>query len=92
MKNSKDEDVDKWHDHHHDSLWAIFMTWHIVQVLKILSDSAVPFTEDPHDDDDDCIDNNHGIFVLWWVMMMMNMVIDNDDDDDKYDDEGYDHQ
>ena len=58
-ENSTDDYKDNKHDHHHDSLWAIFMTWHIVQVLKILSDSAVPFTEDPYDDDDDCVHNNH---------------------------------
>ena len=31
-----------------------------MQVLKILSDSAVPFSEDPHDDDDDnCVEDDH---------------------------------
>lgn len=31
-----------------------------MQVLKILSDSAVPFSEDPHDDDDhNCVEVDH---------------------------------
>ena len=54
-----------------------------MQVLKILSDSAVPFSEDPHDDDDDGDDGDDG-----------NCVEDDHDHDHDHDncDEAHEHQ
>ena len=52
-----------------------------MQVLKILSDSAVPFSEDPHDDDDDGDDGDDG-----------NCVEDDHDHDHDNCDEAHEHQ